>query len=74
MSIRTAYHGYLNAGPIHAHLRELEKHDNGAVPFAYSFDDPAVERAYNCAQMHLDLMQGEWFDRQYLEAYRKGLL
>ena len=70
----TELHGYLNAGPVHSVLRDLHKHDNGEYPFTYSFTDPAIERAHVCANIHLDLLQGDYFRRQYEIADAKGLL
>lgn len=72
MRLMRAYNGYLNAGPVHHHMRNLERHDNDSCPFAYTFDDPAVERAYDVAQFYLNELQGEWFARQYEEAWRRG--
>lgn len=67
-------YGQLNAGPVHSVLRDLHKHDNGEFPFTHSFDDPAIERAFDCATIHLDLLQGDYFRRQYEIADARGLL
>lgn len=66
--------GMLNAGPVHALQRDLARHDNGECPFVYTFDDPAVKRAYDCSVLHLHLLQGAYFRRQWEIADAKGLL
>lgn len=68
------YYGVLNSGPAHRVMHDLEKHHMSANPIVFMFDDPAIQRAYDCAALHISLLQGEYFARQYAIADDRGEL
>ncbi len=46
---------------LFVHKRRLERlHGITDGIFGYEFEDPAVARAHYCAELHIELMQGEF--------------
>lgn len=64
----------LNNGAVHRHLRHLEKLANDKNPFWYEFDDTDTQRAYDCANTHLHLLQDKYYNKLWDDADRKGLI
>ena len=52
-------------------LQRLQGEEEGLNPFEYSYPDEATERAAKCAQLHINIFQGEYFSNEYHEMFRR---